>query len=94
MSAAVKVVGFKAVQSSSNGLTGFCDLAFECIVVHGVAIRRNDKGELWPGLPSKPPKENSQDKRWQPIVSFRKDSKDELQREIIRQVEALHRGGS
>ncbi len=90
----IKLVGLKPVPSCRNGLIGFCDLAFKGIVILGLAIRRTGEAELRPGLPPNPPSENSKDKRWQPIVSFRKDSRDELQREIIRQVEVLQRGAS
>jgi hypothetical protein len=91
MSADVKVVGFKSIDRPGNGLVGFFDLAFPDVVIHGAAIRRNSEGQLWVALPSKAPKEEGG--RWQPNVSFRKDGKEALQAEIIRQVEAILAGG-
>jgi hypothetical protein len=87
----VKVVGFKAVDKPGNGLVAFCDLAFTDVVIHGAAIRRNAEGQLWVALPSKAPKEEGG--RWQAIVSFRKDAREGLQAEIVRQVETLQKGG-
>jgi hypothetical protein len=92
MSADVRVVGFKSVDRPGNGLVGLFDLAFSDVVIHGVAIRKNAEGQLWVALPSKAPKEEGG--RWQPIASFRKDAKEALQAEIIRQVEEIRNGGT
>jgi len=92
MSINVRVVGFKAVDRPGNGLVGLFDLAFSDVVIHGAAIRRNAEGQLWVALPSKAPKEEGG--RWQPIASFRKDVKEALQAEILRQVEEIQTGGA